>query len=82
MFFCLLIKHCINRKLFIINKLIYFQGTKYGNLVLRMFVAWLARNYRFSTKLKMTDLKFRMDITLKLLNGHMIQIHKRQAYSL
>lgn len=63
------------------NLINFISGIKYGNLVLRMFAAWLVRNYRFTTKLKISDLTFRMDITLKLLNGHMIQIHKRDPYS-
>lgn len=55
-------------------------GARYGNLVLRMFVAWLVRHYRFETALRLADLRFRMDITLKLLNGHMVTVKRREPF--
>lgn len=58
----------------------YCIGARYGKLVLFMFVAWLVRHYRFGTKLRMEDLRFRMDITLKLLNGHMVSAERRQPF--
>lgn len=56
------------------------KGARYGNLALRMLVVWLSRNYRFSTDLRMEDLHFRMDITLKLLNGHMVRVQRREPF--
>lgn len=53
---------------------------KYGNISLKVLVAWLCRNYRFTTDLKYEDLKFQMDITLKLLNKHMVHVHKRERF--
>lgn len=55
-------------------------GIKYGTLALKMFVAWLGRNFRFTTDLKYDDMKFRMDITLKLLNRHMVHVHNRDPF--
>lgn len=55
-------------------------GAKYGRLVLFMFVAWLVRHFRFSTELRMEALRFRMDITLKLLNGHRVRAERREPY--
>lgn len=55
-------------------------GARYGQLVLRMFVAWLVRSYRFRTELRMEDLRFRMDITLKLLNGHLVRADRREMF--
>ncbi|XP_037050461.1 probable cytochrome P450 313a4 [Bradysia coprophila] len=55
-------------------------GMKYGHIVVRMFVAWIVRNYRFTTNLKMEELTFRMNITMKLAQGHMVQVHKRENY--
>lgn len=65
---------------YIYRKLISFAGKKYGYITLKMFVAWLSRNYRFSTDLKYEDLKFRMDITLRLLNKHMVHVIKRDPF--
>lgn len=55
-------------------------GLKYGHIVVRMFVCWLVRNFRFTTSLRIEDLKFRMSVTMKLVNGHMVQAHRREDY--
>ncbi|XP_037050458.1 probable cytochrome P450 313b1 isoform X3 [Bradysia coprophila] len=55
-------------------------GMKYGHIVVRLFVAWIVRNYRFTTNLKMEELTFRMNITMKVAQGHMVEIHKRENY--
>lgn len=55
-------------------------GARYGKLVLFMFVAWLVRHFRFATELRMEALRFRMDITLKLLNGHMVSAERREPF--
>lgn len=55
-------------------------GLKYGNIVVKMFVCWLVRNYRFTTKFSLEQLQYRMSITLKLDSGHLISVHKRSEY--
>lgn len=56
------------------------QGMRYGNISLRVLAAWLVRNFRFSTDLRLDELNFRMDITLKLLNGHIVRIERRDPF--
>jgi len=55
-------------------------GLKYAHIVVRLFVAWMVRNYRFTTDLKMEELDFRMNVTMKLVQKHMVHIHKRENY--
>lgn len=55
-------------------------GLKYGHIVVRMFVCWLVRSYRFTTPLRLADLRYRMSVTLKLTNGHMVQAERRETY--
>lgn len=56
------------------------SGLKYANIVVRMFVCWLIRHYRFETPLTMDKLQYRMSVTLKLDNGHMVSVHERKDY--
>lgn len=55
-------------------------GNKYGYMSVRFFVCWLVRHFRFSTKMRMEDMEHRMCITLKLFNGHMMEVHRRNHY--
>lgn len=55
-------------------------GNKYGYMSVQFFVCWLVRNYRFSTKMRMEDMDFRMCITLRLVNGHFMEVHRREKY--
>lgn len=59
---------------------VHIVGLKYGNIVVRMFVCWLLRKYRFTTTLSLEDLQYRMSITLKIDSGHMVSIHRRNEY--
>lgn len=54
-----------------------FVGLKYANIVVKMFVCWLVRNYRFTTTLSLEELQYRMSVTLKLDSGHLVSVHKR-----
>lgn len=52
-------------------------GEKYAMIVMKVMIAHLFRSYRFTTHLKMMDLKMRLDINVRLLNRHMVKIHRR-----
>lgn len=55
-------------------------GSKYGYMVVRFFMCWLVRHFRFSTGMRLEDIQYRMSVTLKLFNGHMVQLHRREVY--
>lgn len=52
-------------------------GTKYALNVLRLITIYVVKNFTLTTQLKMEDLQFRMNITLHLINKHLVQVHKR-----
>lgn len=52
-------------------------GEKYAMVVMKVMIAHLFRCYRFTTHLKMADLKMRLDINVRLLTKHMVEIHQR-----
>lgn len=53
---------------------------RYGQIVSKMVVVDILRHFKISTKLKIKDLRFRMHITLQLINKHLISVEKRDAY--
>lgn len=50
---------------------------KYAMVVLKVIIVHLFREYRYSTHLKPEELKVRMNVNSKLLNNHMVKIHRR-----
>lgn len=52
-------------------------GEKYAMVVMKVMIGQLFRDHRFSTSLRMADLKMRLDINVRLLNKHMVQMHRR-----
>ncbi|XP_037044399.1 probable cytochrome P450 313b1 [Bradysia coprophila] len=52
-------------------------GKKYAQIVLRMFVVWLVRNYKFTTDLKIEDLSLKWMVVMKLNNGYPVRVEKR-----
>ncbi|XP_055541944.1 probable cytochrome P450 313a4 [Wyeomyia smithii] len=52
-------------------------GVKYSLVNLKIVLAKLVKNYRFSTDLKLADLKFVASIVMKIANGYMIRIEQR-----
>jgi cytochrome P450 family 4 len=52
-------------------------GHKYANMSMVIVMAQLIRSYKFSTDLKMEELKFDFCITLRLINKHMVRAEKR-----
>ncbi|GAB0100690.1 hypothetical protein DMENIID0001_167720 [Sergentomyia squamirostris] len=54
-------------------------GYKYAQIFLSVLLVKLVNNFKFRTDLKMKDLHFRMDVSLKLQNKHMVYIEKRDV---
>lgn len=53
-------------------------GMKYSLLAMKIMLCHLLRNYKFSTSIKYSDLKFKMALDLKIVNKHMVSIEKRK----
>lgn len=54
-----------------------FAGARYANIVVRLIVASLVRNFIFTTEEKFENLRLKWAITLKLENGHFVKLMKR-----
>lgn len=53
-------------------------GMKQGTLAVKTILVHLLKSYKFSTKLKMEDLEMKSNVTLRLLNKHMVSIALRK----
>lgn len=47
---------------------------------MKLLIIYIVRQYRLSTKLKLEDLKFQMQVTLGMLNQNVIEIENRDVY--
>uniref|UniRef100_A0A1B0EXY2 Uncharacterized protein n=2 Tax=Phlebotomus papatasi TaxID=29031 RepID=A0A1B0EXY2_PHLPP len=52
-------------------------GMKYSFLAVKTMIIHLLCNYRLNTELRMQDLRTKFDVTLKLVNKHMVSIEAR-----
>lgn len=52
-------------------------GMRYSYIAMKIILATLIWHYRFTTNLKMDDIRMRYEITLKNITGNMVQIEKR-----
>ncbi|GAB0100688.1 Cytochrome P450 [Sergentomyia squamirostris] len=52
-------------------------GFKYGMMSMKTAIAHTIRNLKFSTDLKLEDLRFEIDVTLKLVNTHLVTVERR-----
>ncbi|XP_059621733.1 cytochrome P450 4c21-like [Phlebotomus argentipes] len=52
-------------------------GMKYSLMSMKTMIIHLLSNYRLSTELRMEDLRTKIDVTLKLINKHMVSIEAR-----
>ncbi|XP_059621809.1 uncharacterized protein LOC132265248 [Phlebotomus argentipes] len=52
-------------------------GIKYAYMLMKVLLAQLVSSYKFRTHLRLSDLKHRIDITLKLNNKHMVSATAR-----
>lgn len=50
---------------------------KYGYMSVKIIIASLLRHYKFSTNLRMEDLQWKFEVTMKLVNTHLVKIEKR-----
>lgn len=53
-------------------------GNRYAMLSIKTGLVHLLSNYRFSTRLKMKDIKLKFSITLKLLNPNILKVENRE----
>ncbi|XP_055325509.1 uncharacterized protein LOC129579448 [Sitodiplosis mosellana] len=52
-------------------------GNHYAMLSMKVMLAALLRNYKFSTHLKWSELEYKFDITLKLVNEYLVKVERR-----
>lgn len=57
-----------------------FLGMKYGNIALKLIVCYIVRQFRITTKARLEDLRFRMKVTLSLVNDDIFEFEHRNAY--
>lgn len=50
---------------------------KYAMTLNKLMIARIFRNFGFSTKLKMEELRIRFNVNVRLLNNHMVSIYNR-----
>uniref|UniRef100_A0A1B0GK49 Cytochrome n=1 Tax=Lutzomyia longipalpis TaxID=7200 RepID=A0A1B0GK49_LUTLO len=55
------------------------MGIKYAYVVMKIALMHLLINFEFSTELKLQDLTHRFEVTLKLVNKHMVRMRARKA---
>lgn len=53
---------------------------KYGNIALKLIIVYFVRQYRITTNARLEDLKFRMNVTLCLINDDIFKIENRRVY--
>uniref|UniRef100_A0A1B0CES9 Cytochrome n=1 Tax=Lutzomyia longipalpis TaxID=7200 RepID=A0A1B0CES9_LUTLO len=51
-------------------------GIKYAHMILKTILIRTVRKFKFRTDLKMADLEFEFDITLNIMNKHMVYVEK------
>jgi hypothetical protein len=56
---------------------LFLAGKRYAMISLKIMLADLLRNYKFTTTLKMNQLEFGLAISIKLMNKHWVQIERR-----
>lgn len=52
-------------------------GMRYSYIAMKIILATLIWHYRFTTNLKMHDIRMRYEITLKNVSGNMVRLEKR-----
>lgn len=53
-------------------------GIKHAAISVRVMLVHLLRRYKFTTRLRMADIRVKMDVTLKIVNENPIQIEARR----
>jgi cytochrome P450 family 313 len=53
-------------------------GWKYAMMMMKTVLAYSLRKYKFTTELKESDFRFQIDITMRLINKHLVKAEKRK----
>lgn len=53
---------------------------KYAWISMKIMIAALVIKYKFTTDLKFDELTTKWDITLKIVNKHMVKVEKRDPF--
>lgn len=54
-------------------------GMKYSQMSMKTILIHLLLNYKLNTDLTMATLRTRIDVTLKLVNKHMVSVERRES---
>lgn len=57
--------------------LLYFAGIKYGYAIVKMTIAYILREYKMTSHLKLADIKTTVNIILKIANERPVKFEKR-----
>ncbi|XP_055546071.1 cytochrome P450 4c21-like [Wyeomyia smithii] len=52
-------------------------GWRYAMFSMKIMLIYLIRNFKFDTKIRREEVRYRHDLTMKLPFDHMVQVHKR-----
>lgn len=52
-------------------------GLQYAMISMKVALSAILRKYKFTTELKLSDLEFKFELTLKLVNKHMVGMERR-----
>lgn len=55
-------------------------GMRYAYIEMKIVLATLLRHFRFTTDLKMSDIRMRYEITMKNIHGNMIRVERRKLH--
>lgn len=53
---------------------------RHGQMAVKMITIQILRSYKLSTNLTLKELECRMNVTIHLLNKHLVKIQKREPY--
>ena len=65
-------------KLLHLYKMCLISGARYAMISMKIMLLYLLKRYRFKTKIREEDMRFRFEAVLRLDGGHLVQIEKRQ----
>lgn len=61
----------------LLHHILFSIGYSYAIYTMKLVAAHILRNYRLSSPLKLDELKVKLSISFRLLNKHLLQVHKR-----
>ncbi|KXJ83300.1 hypothetical protein RP20_CCG007745 [Aedes albopictus] len=57
---------------------LFAKSARYAMISMKIMFVYLLKRYRFKTKIREEDMRFRFEAILRLDGGHLVQIEKRQ----